>query len=161
MSFVARLRPELIRVAPPWRTFEETIAGLVALLVGERLLPAAVEGAAFQAVTAREAASSTALLDIHAGVPHARLPGIKQPVAALATSRHGLYEAVPTVPIQVVALVLSPPAATAQHLTILAGIATLLRSPELRAGLLGARDAHEALRILRAYSGPRLRLGPE
>ncbi len=161
MSFVARLRPELIRVAPPWRTFEETISGLVAVLAGERLLPAAAEGAAIQAVTAREAASSTALLDIHAGVPHARLPGIKQPVAALATSPHGLYEAVPTVPIQVVALVLSPPAATAQHLTILAGIATLLRSPELRAGLLGARDAHEALRILRAYSDPRLRLGPE
>jgi len=120
MSFVARLRPELIRVAPPWRTFEETISGLVAVLAGERLLPAAAEGAAIQAVTAREAASSTALLDIHAGVPHARLPGIKQPVAALATSPHGLYEAVPTVPIQVVALVLSPPAATAQHLTILA-----------------------------------------
>ena len=54
MSFVARLRPELIRVAPPWRTFEETISGLVAVLAGERLLPAAVEGAAFQAVTARE-----------------------------------------------------------------------------------------------------------
>src|SRR6266571_3696924 len=114
MSFVARLRPELIRVAPPWRTFEETIAGLVALLAGERLLPAAAEGAAIQAVTAREAASSTALLDIHAGVPHARLPGIKQPLAA---------------------------------------IATLLRSPELRAGLLGARDAQEALRLLRAHAG--------
>src|SRR5213079_3392907 len=113
MSFVARLRPELIRVAPPWRTFEETIAGLVAVLAAAR--------SAIQAVTAREAASSTALLDIHASVPHARLPGITQPVSALATSPHGLYEAVPTVPIQVVALVLSPPTATAQHLTILAG----------------------------------------
>src|SRR5207249_608447 len=154
MSFVARLRPELIRVAPPWRTFEETIAGLVAVLAGERLLSAAAAPSAIQAVTAREAASSTALLDIHASVPHARLPGITQPVAALATSPHGLYEAVPTVPIQVVALVLSPPTATAQHLTILAGIATLLRSPELRAGLLGARDGHEALRILRAHAGP-------
>ena len=157
MSFVARLRPELIRVAPPWRTFEETIAGLVAVLAGEHLLPPAAEPSAIQAVTAREAASSTALLDIHAGVPHARLPGITQPVAALAASPHGLYEAVPTVRIQVVALVLSPPAATAQHLTILAGIATLLRSPELRAGLLAARDADEALRILRAHAGgPRL-----
>jgi len=37
---------------------------------------------------------------------------------------------------------------------VLAGIATLLRSPELRAGLLGARDGHEALRILRAHAGP-------
>ncbi|HYY05521.1 MAG TPA: PTS sugar transporter subunit IIA [Candidatus Limnocylindria bacterium] len=153
MSFVTRLRPELIRVAPPWRTFQETIAGLVAVLAGERLLPAAAEDAAIQAVTAREAASSTALLDIHAGVPHARLPGIAQAVTALATSPHGLYEAVPTVPIQLVALVLSPPAATAQHLTILGGIATLLRSAELRAGLLGARDGHEALSILRAHAG--------
>src|SRR5438067_517567 len=73
MSFVARLRPELIRVAPPWRTFEETISGLVAVLAGERLLPAAAEGAAIQAVTAREAASSTALLDIHAGVTPAHV----------------------------------------------------------------------------------------
>src|SRR5438105_13282083 len=154
MSFVARLRPELIRVAPPWRTFEETIAGLVAVLAGERLLPAAAEGAAIQAVTAREAASSTALLDIHAGVPHARLPGITQPVAALATSPHGLYEAVPTVPIQVVALVLSPPTATAQHLTILAGITDLLGSPELRAGLLAARDGPVGLLILRPHSEP-------
>src|SRR5205809_744154 len=112
MSFVARLRPELIRVAPPWRTFEETIAGLVAVLAGERLLPAAAAPTAIQAVTAREAASSTALLDIHAGVPHARLPGVTEPVAALATSPHGLYEAVPTVPIQVVALVLSRSAST-------------------------------------------------
>src|SRR5213596_1217441 len=133
MSFVARLRPELIRVAPPWRTFEETIAGLVAVLAGEHLLPPAAEPSAIQAVTAREAASSTALLDIHAGVPHARLPGITQPVAALAASPHGLYEAVPTVRIQVV-------------------------SPELRAGLLGARDGHEALRILRAHAGPSRRL---
>ena len=150
MSFVARLRPELIRVAPPWRTFEETIAGLVAVLAGEHLLPAGAETAAIEAVTAREATSSTALLDIRAGVPHARLAGIAAPIAALATSPQGLYEAVPTVPIQVVALVLSPPAATAQHLTILAGIATLLRSPELRAELVAARDGGEALRILRA-----------
>ena len=154
MSFVARLRPELIRVAPPWRTFEETIAGLVAMLAGERLLPAAAEGAAIQAVTAREAASSTALLDIHAGVPHARLPGIKQPVAALATSPQGLYEAVPTVPIQIVALVLSPPEATAAHLRVVAGIATLLRSSVLRAALLAAPDGAEALAALRQHAGP-------
>jgi len=152
MSFAARLRPGLIRVAPPWRTFEETIAGLVVLLAGEGLLPAASEAAAIQAVTAREATSSTALLDIHAGVPHARLPGIAEPVAALAISPRGFYEAVPTVPIHLVALVLSPPAATAQHLTILAGIATLLRSADLRAGLLAARDGDEALHVLRRHA---------
>src|SRR2546425_561639 len=98
-------------------------------------------------------APSPAPLDIPAGVPHARLPAVTEPMAALAISPHGLYEAVPTVPIQLVALVLSPPAATAKHLTILAGIATLLRSPELRARLLAARDDHEALGTLRAHAG--------
>jgi nitrogen PTS system EIIA component len=153
MSFAARLRPELIRVAPPCSTFEETIAGLVSLLAAEKLLPAGTEATAIEAVRTREAEASTALLDIHAGVPHARLAGLSRPVVALAASARGLYEAVPTVPIQVVALVLSPPAATAQHLTILAGIATLLRSPELRARLLAAGNGDEVLRILRAHAG--------
>ncbi len=152
MSFVARLRPELIRVAAPWRTFEETVAGLVGLLARQQLLPATAEVAAIEAVTTREAASSTALLDIHAGVPHARLAAIAEPLAALATSPHGLYEAVPTVPIHVVALVLSPPAATATHLTILADIATLLRSPDLRAGLLSAGNSDDALRVLQSHT---------
>jgi mannitol/fructose-specific phosphotransferase system IIA component (Ntr-type) len=160
MSFAARLRPELIRIAPPWRTFEETIAGLVALLAAGGLLPAASEGIAIQAVIAREATASTALLDIQAGVPHARLHGIAEPVAALATSPHGFYEAVPTVPIHLVALVLSPPAATARHLTILAGIATLLRSADLRAGLLAARDGDEALHVLRRHAREPRGLGP-
>ena len=75
MSFVARLRPELIRVAPPWRTFTDTITGLVAMLAAAGALPADSEAAAISAVTAREASASTALLDIYAGVPHARLRG--------------------------------------------------------------------------------------
>src|SRR5919198_2812902 len=136
MSFVARLRPELIRVNPPWRTFGETITGLAATLTAAHLLPAASEAAAVAAVSAREAEASTALLDIGAGVPHARLAGIARPIVALAVSARGLYEAVPTVPIQIVALVLSPPDSRAQHLRILSGIATLLRSDELRGALL-------------------------
>src|SRR5207245_2404319 len=158
MSFVARLRPELIRVAPPWRTFEETIAGLVAVLAGERLLSAAAAPSAIQAVTAREAASSTALLDIHASVPHARLPGITQPVAALATSPHGLYEAVPTVPIQVVALLLSPRPATPARQTLRPWAALVRRAVETR------RLRNEALtlrKVCRAgFCRPRHAVGP-
>jgi len=58
---------------------------------------------------------------------------------------------VPTVRIGIVALVLSPPDAGPQHLHILSGIATLLRSPELRASLLAARDADDALATLRRH----------
>jgi mannitol/fructose-specific phosphotransferase system IIA component (Ntr-type) len=152
MSFVARLRPELIRVAPPWQTFADTIRGLVGALTDAGTVPATASADAIAAVAAREVEASTALLDIRAGVPHARLAGLTRPVVALAISPRGLYEAVPTVPIQIVALVLSPPAATTHHLNILAGIATLLRSPELRAALLAAPDGARALAALRRHA---------
>jgi mannitol/fructose-specific phosphotransferase system IIA component (Ntr-type) len=152
MSFVTRLRSELIRVSPPWRTFGDTITGLAGTLEAAGLLRAGSRDQAVDAVTAREADGSTALLDIHAGVPHARLAGIGRPLVALALSPDGLYEAVPTVPIQIVALVLSPPDSGAQHLNILSGIATLLRSADLRAALLIARDGADALAALRRHA---------
>ncbi len=152
MRFLSRLRPELIRLSPPWRSFPDTASGLVAALVDAGDLPAAAAGEAVRAIVAREAESSTALLEIHAGVPHARLRGLSHAVVALAASPGGLYEAVPTVDIQIVALVLSPPEPATLHLDTLGDVAMLLRSPALRARLLAARDGADALAALRAHA---------
>ena len=100
MTFVGLLRPDCIRIAPPWHTFEQTITGLVDTLATARVLPAAARSAAVEAILRREAEGSTALLDIATGVPHARLMGIGEALVALAVSAPGLYEAVPTVPIE-------------------------------------------------------------
>jgi mannitol/fructose-specific phosphotransferase system IIA component (Ntr-type) len=151
MTFVSLLRPDLIRVSPPWRTFGETVAGLVDTLVGAGVLAKSAAGAAVGAVTAREAEASTALLDIGVGVPHARLAGLDRTIGALVVSRAGLYEAVPTVSIRIVALLLSPPQAVGDHLNVLASVATLLRSTDLRAALLAAPDPDAALAALRRY----------
>jgi mannitol/fructose-specific phosphotransferase system IIA component (Ntr-type) len=148
MSFVARLRPELIAIAPPWRGFRDTAAGLVAMLARADAIPAAQEPDAVRAVVTREREASTAVLETGVGVPHARLTGLRETVVALAVSRAGLYEPVPTVAIPIVALVLSPPGASNDHLRTLAGIATLLRSPELREALLQATDPAAALDAL-------------
>ena len=148
MSFVTRLRPELIAIAPPWHGFRDTAAGLVGMLVGANAIPAAQEPDAVRAVIAREREASTAVLEIGVGVPHARLGGLRETVVSLAVSRAGLYEPVPTVGVPIVALVLSPPGASNDHLRTLAGIATLLRSPELREALLSAPDAPAALQAL-------------
>ncbi|MGH7893268.1 MAG: PTS sugar transporter subunit IIA, partial [Candidatus Binatia bacterium] len=74
------------------------------------------------------------------------------PIVALAISAAGLYEGVPTVPIRIVAMVLSPIASLDEHLHTLADIATLLRSTELRTALLRASDAGAALALLMRYS---------
>lgn len=151
MPFVSRLRPELIRIAPPWRTLPETVRGLVDLF-DAGALPAPLRDTAVTAVIAREAESSTALLDIAVGVPHARLAGLTRSIVALAVSRAGLYEAVPTVGVQIVALVLSPGDSGTEHLDILAGIATLLRSTRLRNDLLSAADGRAALLALHHHA---------
>src|SRR5262249_60001182 len=100
MSFVSRLRPELIAIAPPWRGFPDTVGGLVDTLVCARAVPEAQRAEAVRAVVAREAESSTAVLDIGIGVPHARLAGFGETVVALGLSPDGLYEPVPTLPLQ-------------------------------------------------------------
>ncbi len=148
MSFVSRLRPELIAIAPPWRGFPDTIAGLVATLVGAGALAETQRAGAVSAVVAREREASTAVLDIGIGVPHARLDGLGKTVVALALSAEGFYEPVPTVPIRIVGLILSPPDASNDHLHTLASIATLLRSPPLRETLLRASEPAAALHAL-------------
>ncbi len=148
MRFVAALRPERIRVRPAWRTFGDTIAGLVEMLGAQGAIPHEIEASAIRGVTERETQESTALLDIVVGVPHTRLAGLSEAVAALAVSPAGLYEAVPTVPISIVALVLSPPTAIEDHLRILANVATSLRSEDLRADLLRAPDGPTAHAVL-------------
>jgi mannitol/fructose-specific phosphotransferase system IIA component (Ntr-type) len=152
VSVATHLTPALIRIAPPWRSLAETVDGLIQTLVTAGALRAEDAGDAVRAVLAREAQASTALLDIHAAVPHARLCGLAATAMGLATSASGLYEAVPTVPIQIVALVLSPADANSDHLTVLAETATLLRSATLRRALLAAHDSAEALGALHRHA---------
>lgn len=148
MPFVSRLRPEQIVIAPAWRGFGATVDGLLARLVEVGLLSPAAGADAAAAVRAREREASTAVIETGVGVPHARIGGLAAPVVALAVAPAGLYEAAPTVPIRIVALVLSPTAALEEHLRTLADIATLLHSAELRALLLRAADGPAALQAL-------------
>lgn len=152
MPFVNHLRAEQIVIAPAWHGFGATVDGLLDRLVECRLLSDAARRDAASAVRAREAEASTAVLEIGVGVPHARIAGLAAPLVALAISSSGLYEAAPTAPIRIVALVLSPIAALEGHLRTLADIATLLHSTELRALLLRATDAPTALDALRRFT---------
>ncbi len=148
MPFASLLRADQIVIAPAWHGFGATVDGLVDRLLEAGLLSRATRDRAATAVRAREREASTAVLETGVGVPHARIDGLDASVVALAIAPAGLYEAAPTVPIRIVALVLSPLAALDEHLRTLADIATLLHSGELRALLLRATDGPAALDIL-------------
>jgi mannitol/fructose-specific phosphotransferase system IIA component (Ntr-type) len=151
MHFADLLSPEVISIGPAWSTFEETIDGLVASLTQAGAIEEPVGREARAALRIREGTASTAVLEIGVGVPHARLPGLAAPLVALAVRAAGLYEAAPTVPIRIVALVLSPARTTDDHLRLLGGIATALRSPALREALLRASTPQTALGVLHTY----------
>lgn len=151
MPLADLLRPEHVYVDPPWTTFEDAVAGMVAGVARAGSIAPATSGPATEALLARERASSTAIPEIGLAIPHARLAGLKIPVAALALAAGGLYDAAPSLPIRIIALVLSPQQATEAHLQLLAGVATSLRSPALRAALLRATTPGEVLRALATF----------
>ncbi len=149
MPFAALLTSQTIAIAPAWHGFGPTVDGLLERLESAGLLTGAQRAEAASAVRAREREASTAVLETGVGVPHARIAGLTAPVVALAIAPAGLYEAAPTVPIRIVALVLSPLAALDDHLRTLADVATALHSADLRALLLRASDGPAALDVLR------------
>lgn len=151
MSLATLLTSDLIAVAPPWCTFPATIDGLVDLMVAASTLPPRRRDEVRAAVALREADGSTAVPEIAIGVPHARVGGLTGPIAALAVAPEGLYEPFPTLRIRIVALLVSPSAATEAHLKLLAGVATTLRSASLRSSLLDARSPAAALAILQQH----------
>jgi PTS system nitrogen regulatory IIA component len=151
MSLATMLTADVIAIAPPWRTFTSTIDGLVDLMVAARTLSGEWRDDVRRAVALREAEGSTAVPEIAIGVPHARVGGLPGAVAALAIAPDGLYEPFPTVRVRIVALLLSPNAATEAHLKLLAGVATTLRSAPLRGALLDAASPTAALAILRQH----------
>ena len=72
-------------------------------------------------------------------IPHAKLPGLGAPVAALARLETPVdFGALDGLPVDLVVMLLAPGAAGADHLKALAGISRLLRDAPLVAKLRGA-----------------------
>ncbi len=138
---------------PPLRTFEESVAGLVDVLVQNQQLPASMAEKAVRAVCERERESSTAIVEIGVSIPHARIDGVNHLVAALAGGPPAVYYHMTGVPISVMALVLSPPDHAAEHLNFLSSLSLLLQSESLRRRLVNATDSAAALALLRAQAG--------
>lgn len=104
--------------------------------------------AAFQAVLAREAESSTAIGDGLA-VPHGRTDAVSQ-IAMSAGIVEGVedYAAPDGQPVRVCVLVVTPEADAGTHLKVLGRLARLMRSDELREALLSASDEQAFASVL-------------
>ena len=140
----------VVVIQPAWQTFEEAVSGLVDELVAARRLPTSLRMTAAQRIREREAIANTAMVDIGVSIPHARLEGIAGIIAGLAVSPTMVYQVADRLPISIVALVLSPPSLTGEHLDFLSSLSMLLQSGRNRAALRAATTPEDVARLVRA-----------
>jgi len=148
VSIAEIVRPQSVLLDPPETDRGELIA---------RMVRAACEGAegvdpavATDAVLRRERAVPSSISG-GVAVPHARVPGLREPRGAFARSREGLeFQAPDGRPVRLVLLILSPidaaPGTLARFLRRTAG---LMESDFLRTRLLDAATPEEVKEILR------------
>lgn len=138
-----------IVVQPAWDGFDATVAGLVQQLVAAGRLPPALAEAAVARIHEREAMASTAMVDIGVSIPHARLEGVDGVVVAIAVSPQAVYQVADGLPISIVALVLSSPNLSGEHLNFLSALSMLLQSKRFRERLRHAATPEEVLQFIR------------
>ena len=100
---------------------------------------------------ARERLGSTGL-GHGVAIPHGRIKGLKQPMAAMFQLLHPIgFDAPDEKAVQLMILLLVPEAATQKHLEILSEIAELLSDAQLRDQLQLAPDANELHRMVSGW----------
>lgn len=147
------LSTERVRVPLGSHSKAELLRELVHLAVGDA--DEITIGGILAAVDVREAQVSTAMGGGLA-VPHGRtdlVPALR--VAAGTVGHIPDYHALDGSPVQVAFLVLTPTAASGQHVKLLSRIARLMHQPASRAALLSAATPEEFIRVIRDTEAPR------
>lgn len=84
-------------------------------------------------------------------LPHAVIRGLDSTIVAVGRAPSGLdFDALDSLPVDLLFLVLSPPAATSLHLRVLARLARIIDSQATLARLRAAKDGSELFRVLLA-----------
>ena len=105
----------------------------------------------FEALSDREALGSTGL-GHGVAIPHGRIKGLKNPLAAVLRVKDPIaFDAPDDEPVSLLIFLLVPEAATQRHLEILSEIAEMLSDRELRERLKSEAAAIEVHRMIAAW----------
>ena len=141
--------PDCIALHSPAKNRSEAFA-LAGSLFSQRLNLSADLIISF--LNAREDLGSTAL-GAGVAIPHGRVKGLKDPVAALVRLNAPIDFAAPdSLPVSVLIFLLVPEKATQQHLEILSSSAQLLSDPDLRSKISAENDPEKVCQLLQEWS---------
>jgi PTS system nitrogen regulatory IIA component len=141
--------PDCIALHSPAKNRSEAFA-LAGSLFSQRLSLSSDLIVSF--LNAREDLGSTAL-GAGVAIPHGRVKGLKEPVAALVRLNTPIEFAAPdSLPVSIFIFLLVPEKATQQHLEILSSIAQLLSDPDTRSKISTESDPEKIGQLLQEWS---------
>ncbi len=130
---------------------EEALKKLIALLAGMPGMPD--QNALQKAFFEREEMMSTGI-GLGLGVPHVRLPGVRNLAMAVGIHKKGLadYTAIDHRPVQIIAMIVAGEGQHAEYIRMLAKIVAVPKREPARNALLAAGSAREVYDVLSAES---------
>ncbi len=144
------LSPDRVRCQESMRSKKralERVAGLLA-----ESIPGVSGTEVFEALNTRERLGSTGLGHGMA-LPHGRVGGLQQPIAACLTLDQAIdFDAPDRQRVDVLYALLVPRDCSREHLQILAALAEMFNDPELRSGLRAQQRAEELIGVLESWS---------
>lgn len=115
-------------------------------------VPDYTEAEIFDCLVTRERLGSTGLGN-GVALPHGRLRGLKQPIAALITLRQGIdFDAIDRQPVDLLYALLVPEESTDEHLKILAQLAGLFSNPDFCSRLRSCNDGNQCFQLINNQS---------
>jgi mannitol/fructose-specific phosphotransferase system IIA component (Ntr-type) len=145
MSLAGLLKSEYILVSLHTETLRDAVSQLLAIPLANAGLTPEVVTAAVETVMKREADGTTCIPPV--ALPHGRTREVTHVVAGLGINAQGVVSERPEM--KIILAFVSPLDASSLHLRFLSEAARVLRQESVVAGLLKARDATEALAIIR------------
>ena len=106
------------------------------------------------AIIDRESIMSTGI-GLGLAIPHAKIASVKDFVLAVGISRDGIdYGAIDDQEVHIVVMIATPERERDNYVRVLAKVVRILKSPEVRSGLVEAKDATGVEQVIRQwYSG--------
>lgn len=102
----------------------------------------------FDSLFAREKLGSTGLGQ-GVAIPHGRIKGLREAVAALVTMKEAIpFDAPDGQPVNIACILLVPEKATDKHLQILSELAQMFSDKQFRENILRSKDAAEIHRLI-------------
>lgn len=151
MVLSENLNPLSILVNSEAKTRWDIIKEMVAHAVTHSLIPSGTEDEITQALIEREKSMSTGI-GKGVAIPHCTITNIDEIVVMMATNGKGInFDAIDSLPVKIVIMLLVPKAKLTQHIKTLANIAKVMSDDTFKERLLSLASADDILTFIQTY----------